>query len=154
MWIFRELLQAPMTLRTGPQDRVGCVWLRGKPSRWALECKEHAGKRVGGPRDGTPPAQPLRGFLKIIPGKMSSPFSLLKFHKVSFWGLVSNVGFSSVLGFNVPGKFPVLQESEHADGHHPGWFGLGQLHSAPCWQDYPLTAFMKCYVCLEMNLHI
>lgn len=65
----------------------GVCLAAGEPSRWALEWKEHAGKRVGGPRAVTPPAQPLRGFLKIIPVKMSSLFSLLNFIKYLFGDL-------------------------------------------------------------------
>lgn len=58
----------------------------------------------------------LETFLRLL--ELSSLFSLT-FIKYLL-GSLSNVGFSSVLGSNVTGKLPVVQESEYSDRNHPG----------------------------------
>lgn len=61
------------------------------------------------------------------------------------------MGFSSVPGFSVPGKLPVLQESELSDGNNPGGFCLGQLATRCASLTKPSSDCIYEMLCLLSN---
>lgn len=101
------------------------VFGTGEPatSLWSEEC---AGRRMGGIWDVTthvrcwvPSAWPPSDSLKSVTVKMSSLYSLLISTKCLL-GTLLNMSYFSVLGFNVMGRWPVVQESGFSDRNHPG----------------------------------